>query len=107
MDLRDRIVSDPDILLGKPAVRGTRLSVSFILGLLAGGSGEAEIVKYYPSLTVEDVRACCLYASENISWDKPAWYPDHSFLDSGDWEWVKGGPPLELQEPDASRASGA
>ena len=66
MDLRERIVADPDILLGKPAVRGTRLSVSFILSLLAGGSGEAEIVKYYPSLTVEDIRACCLYASENL-----------------------------------------
>ncbi len=102
MDLRERIVSDPDILLGKPAVHGTRISVSFVLGLLAGGAGEAEIVKHYPSLTIEDIRACCLYASENLQWDKPDWYPDHSFLDSDDWVWVKGGPSSEPRESDAS-----
>ena len=106
MDLRERIVSDPDILLGKPAVRGTRISVSFVLSLLAGGTGEAEIVKYYPSLTVEDIRACCLYASENLAWDKPTWLPECSFLDSGDWEWVEGGPATAQGRSDATGIGG-
>ena len=106
MNLRERIVSDPDILLGKPAVRGTRISVSFVLYLLSGGWSEAEIVNYYPTLTVEDIRACCLYASENVAWDKPGWFPKRSFLDSGDWEWVEGGPSPEPKSPDASRIGG-
>ncbi|MCE2501502.1 MAG: DUF433 domain-containing protein [Dehalococcoidia bacterium] len=99
MDLPERIVSDPDILLGKPAVRGTRISVSFVLSL-------AEIVKYYPSLTVEDIRACCLYASENLAWDKPTWLPECSFLDSGDWEWVEGGPATAQGRSDAAGIGG-
>ena len=48
MDLRERIVSDPDILLGKPAVQGTRISVSFILYLLAGGWSESDITGNIP-----------------------------------------------------------
>ncbi len=98
MDLRERIVSDPDILLGKPAVQGTRISVAFILSLLAGGSGEAEIVKHYPSLTVEDVRACCLYASENLPGRNPPWKFEGSFLDSDEWELVKGDERPTLKE---------
>ena len=106
MDLRERIVSDPDILLGKPAVQGTRISVSFVLSMLAGGTGEAEIVKYYPNLTVEDIRACCLYASENLAWDKPAWMNGPSFLDTGDWEWVEGGPETVSGKSDATGSNG-
>ncbi len=106
MDLRERIVSDPDILLGKPAVQGTRISVAFVLSLLAGGTGEAEIVKYYPNLTVEDIRACCLYASENLAWDKPAWMNGASFLDTGDWEWVEGGPETVPRKSDATGING-
>ena len=50
MDLSERIVSDPDILLGKPAVQGTRISVSFVLYLLAGGWSEADIMTEYPPM---------------------------------------------------------
>ncbi len=89
MDLRERIVTDPNILVGKPRVQGTRLAVSFILNLLAGGSTENDIVKYYPQLAVEDIRACCLYASENLNWQKPDWYRGNDFLESDDWELVE------------------
>ena len=90
MDLRERIVSDPDVLLGKPAVQGTRISVSFILYLLAGGWSESDIVAEYPHLTVEDVRACCLYASENLPGRIPPWQFKGSFLDSDEWRLVEG-----------------
>lgn len=59
----DRIVVDPEILAGKPVVRGTRLAVEFILELLAGGQSETEILTNYPGLTRADVLACLSYAS--------------------------------------------
>jgi uncharacterized protein (DUF433 family) len=62
----DRIVFDPNILLGKPVVRGTRLSVEFIIDLLAQGWTDADILRNYPSLTHEDILACLAYASERL-----------------------------------------
>ena len=59
----NRIVVDPEILAGKPVVRGTRLAVEFILDLLAAGQLEAEILANYPSLTHDDILACLAYAS--------------------------------------------
>jgi uncharacterized protein (DUF433 family) len=59
----DRIVFDPEILSGKPAIRGTRLAVEFILDLLAAGCSEAEILQNYPGLQREDILACLSYAS--------------------------------------------
>lgn len=59
----ERIVIDPEILAGKPIIRGTRLAVEFILGLLAAGQSETEILDNYPGLTREDVLACLAYAS--------------------------------------------
>lgn len=58
----DRIIVDPDILVGKPVVKGTRLAVEFVIELLSEGWSEAEIVKNYPRLTSEDIRACLAYA---------------------------------------------
>jgi uncharacterized protein (DUF433 family) len=63
VDWQDRIIIDPDILTGKPIVRGTRLAVEFIIDLLAQGWTEAEILRNYPGLTHEDVQACLGYAS--------------------------------------------
>jgi uncharacterized protein (DUF433 family) len=54
----DRIIVDPDILVGKPVVKGTRLSVNFLLGRLAQGWQEAEILRNYPGLQREDLLAC-------------------------------------------------
>jgi uncharacterized protein (DUF433 family) len=63
MVLSERIVVDPEILVGKPVIRGTRLAVEFILELLAAGQSEAEILTNYPGLTREDILACLSYAS--------------------------------------------
>ena len=64
-----RIVFNPGILGGKPIVKGTRISVEFILELLASGGCIAEIVKTYPHLTVEDVRQAVLFAAANLKND--------------------------------------
>ena len=70
MNHHDRIVIDPDILVGKPVVKGTRLSVDFLLGLLAQGWTESEILRNYPGLEREDLLACWAYASEALSQEK-------------------------------------
>jgi uncharacterized protein (DUF433 family) len=62
----DRIVSDPDILGGKPIVRGTRISVEFILELVASGGSVADIVRNYPFLTEPDVREAILFAAGSL-----------------------------------------
>ena len=64
MDWRRYIHSDPEILLGKPVVRGTRLSVDFILGLFAAGWTEEQVLENYPSLTPEALRAVFAFAAE-------------------------------------------
>jgi len=58
-----RITVDPDILAGKPVIRGTRLSVELILDLLAAGQSEADLIEDYPGLSKEDILACLSYAS--------------------------------------------
>ena len=57
MNWQERIVIDPNILVGKPIVRGTRLAVEFIIELLAQGWPEEEILRNYPGLTTDDIRA--------------------------------------------------
>jgi len=64
--LLERIALDPKVLAGKPAIRGTRLSVEFIIGLLAHGSTVDEILTEYKSLTEEDIQACLLFAGESL-----------------------------------------
>ena len=63
MSWPERIVIAPEILAGKPVVRGTRLAVEFILELLAAGQSEAAILANYPGLTRDDILACLAYAS--------------------------------------------
>lgn len=62
----ERIVLDPAILAGKPVIRGTRLSVEFIIGLLADGWTEATIVENYPGVARDDVLACLAYARDRL-----------------------------------------
>jgi uncharacterized protein (DUF433 family) len=73
--MSSRIIADPTILVGKPVVRGTRLSVEFLIGLLAQGWSEAEILRNYPGLTHDDLLACLAYAQETLQAERvyPAW----------------------------------
>ncbi len=64
MNWRERIEVNPAILAGKPVVKGTRLAVEFLLGLLAEGWSEADVLANYPGLSRDDLRACLEYARE-------------------------------------------
>ncbi len=61
----DRITANPKILGGKPIIRGTRLSVEFILDLLASDVSEEEILEEYSHLTKDDIHACLRYAARS------------------------------------------
>ena len=65
-ELLDRIVVDPDILVGKPIIKGTRVPVYLIVELVAAGMTAKQIVKEYPQLKEEDVKAALLYASKLV-----------------------------------------
>ena len=64
MRWEDCIEAHPDVLVGKPVIKGTRLAVDFIVDLLAQGWSEDDILRNYPGITEADVRACLRYASE-------------------------------------------
>ena len=64
--LLERIVVNPKVMVGKPVIRGTRLTVQNVLGLLASGMVIGDIVKEYAGLTEEDVLACILFAKESL-----------------------------------------
>jgi len=64
IEWKDYIHSDSEILLGKPVVKGTRLSVEFILGLFAEGWTDQQIIENYPSLSKESLRAVFAFATE-------------------------------------------
>ena len=59
----ERIIVQPDICNGKPVIRGTRITVQTVLEFLAAGDSVEDVLAEYPSLAVEDVRACLAYAS--------------------------------------------
>jgi uncharacterized protein (DUF433 family) len=65
-----RITLDPDVLTGKPVVRGTRISVEFVIGLLADGWSEADILANYPGLAHGDIAACLAYARDLLRSEK-------------------------------------
>jgi len=64
--LLKRIVIDPDTMVGKPVIRGTRLTVDYILGLLAHGTQVTEICQEYSGITPEDIQACLLFATKTL-----------------------------------------
>jgi uncharacterized protein (DUF433 family) len=66
MTATSRITLNPDILSGKPVIRGSRLSVEFVIGLLADGWSESDILANYPGITHEDIIACLSYARDTI-----------------------------------------
>jgi uncharacterized protein (DUF433 family) len=69
-DWEERIVVDPKILAGKPVIRGTRLSVEFILGLLANDWSIQQVLDEYPQLKREDIIAVLKYATEMVKEEK-------------------------------------
>jgi uncharacterized protein (DUF433 family) len=68
--LAPRIVLDPEVLVGRPVIRGTRLAVEFVIGLMADGWSEADILTNYPRITHEDIVACLAYAAEMLRSEK-------------------------------------
>ena len=70
-DWRQYITSDPKICGGQPTIRGTRVTLRVVLGALAAGKTPEEIVKYYPSLTEEEVRAVIAFAAASAEEDLP------------------------------------
>ena len=70
MPWEDRIVLDPNILVGKPIIRGTRLCVEFIIGLMAEDWSEPEMLRNYPGLTHDDIQACLKYATAMLRAEK-------------------------------------
>ena len=65
-----RIGVDPNVLGGKPVIRGTRLAVEFIIGLLAEGWSKDEIVRQYPGVSVDDITACLAYARDVLGGER-------------------------------------
>jgi len=70
MNWRERIIVDDKILAGKPVIKGTRLSVEFVIDLLARGWSAEQVIQEYDHLTSEDVQACLSYAGEILKSEK-------------------------------------
>jgi uncharacterized protein (DUF433 family) len=68
--IEERIVTDTKTYAGKPTIRDTRVAVEHILGMMADGTTEQEILENYPFLEVEDIRACILYAQSIVSHER-------------------------------------
>jgi uncharacterized protein (DUF433 family) len=66
VDWQDRISVDPKVLVGKPVIKGTRISVEFLMDLLANGWTHEQILKNYPHLTEQDIQAALHYAAEAL-----------------------------------------
>jgi uncharacterized protein (DUF433 family) len=66
MTWQERITIDPNVLVGKPVIRGTRLAVEFLVELMAEGWSHEQIVRNYPQLSVEDLQAALHYAAETL-----------------------------------------
>lgn len=71
--LLDRIERNPEVMLGKPVVRGTRITVELILDLLAKGETAEDVLREYPELKPEDIRAALAYASAALGTEETHW----------------------------------
>ena len=66
MNWRARIVANPDVLVGKPVIKGTRIDVELVMYLLTAGYTPTQIIEQYDHLTVDDIHACLAYATDVI-----------------------------------------
>lgn len=64
--LLSRITTSPEVMLGKPVIKNTRLTVEYILNLLAQGASITEIIEEYDGLVEADIRACLLFAAQSL-----------------------------------------
>jgi uncharacterized protein (DUF433 family) len=64
--LLERIIVNPNVMVGKPVIQGTRLTVEYVLGLLAHGASPEEILAEYRGLTLDDIQACLLFAAKAL-----------------------------------------
>ena len=84
MTLTDRIEIDPDVMLGKPVIRGTRIPVELILRKLSDGASDADLLDAYPRLTREDIQAAMRYAADVLAHEEVV------FIDKGTGRSSKG-----------------
>lgn len=70
MDWQAHIEHNPEIMFGKPVIKGTRIPVALILEKLGHGTSEEELLRAYPRLTLEAIRASLLYAADNATHEK-------------------------------------
>ena len=70
MQWQDRIVIDPNVLVGKPVIRGTRIAVEMVVDLLGRGWSKEQVMQQYDHVTAEDIQACLAYASEVLKSEK-------------------------------------
>jgi len=70
MNWKERIITDPEILVGKPVIKGSRIAVEFIISRLAEGWTEEQILSNYPGLEKEDITACLKYAAEVLETER-------------------------------------
>ena len=70
MDWRERIERDPEVLGGKPKIKGTRISVELILSRLGEGWTIEQLIEAYPHITRDQIEACLTYAAESIATDE-------------------------------------
>lgn len=75
MSATDRIVVDPNVMLGKPVIRGTRIPVELIVRKLGEGASEADLLDAYPALTAEDIRAALAYAADALAHEETILLP--------------------------------
>jgi len=66
-DLLERITLNPRVMAGKPIIKGTRLTVEYILNLLAHGATTEDVLEEYQGLKREDIQACLLFATRSLS----------------------------------------
>lgn len=69
-ELLERITANPNIYGGKPIIRGRRMAVEHVLGMLAAGSSSEELLRHYPWMEEADIRACLLYATRVVGMER-------------------------------------
>jgi uncharacterized protein (DUF433 family) len=72
----ERIQIDPTVMMGKPVIRGTRITVELILRKLAEGASESDLLQDYAHLTVEDIRAAVAYGAASVAHEEVVLLPD-------------------------------